>query len=348
MSDQISTFSIRRVGHRLQSLGRAGEWWGYKLSPILATAYATVSLSRLPLWPFLSTLGLLLLALAIGAVYVSILNDWTDRAIDRAAGKVNRLSGKSAGFVGVALSLCIGIGLGFGYYFWSLDPVISFCYLGAWVAYSLYSIPPARLKIRGFAGVLADASGAHLFPQLLTIAFLSHATRQTVPVGWWLAVGGWSLACGLRNILWHQLSDVAADRQAGIDTYVTRLGEQKARQVGRLLIFPIEGLTFTALLLLMNQPIPVVALLLYGLLEAGRWRLWGLKPEVLAPNQRIILNEYYTLLFPLSILIGQTLTYPADGVLLLLHLLLFGTHSPQTWRDLGAVVRLMVRKLAGR
>lgn len=348
MIGYLTTHSAQRAGRQFAGMARAGEWWGYKLSPLLATAYATACLTGVALWPLLPRLLLLLLALTVGAVYVSVVNDWTDLHDDLAAGKTNRLIGKSGTFVGMVLLTCVGAGLGFGVYFWFISSVGSLLYLGAWLAYSLYSLPPVRLKTRGLAGVLADAAGAHVFPQLLVVSLVSQWAEKAVPAGWWISVGVWALACGIRNIFWHQLSDAAADSRAGVDTFVHRRGERLTQRLGRWIAFPLEVLAFVTLLSLLGRVMPLVFLLLYGGLEACRWRIWRFIPYILEPSQRIVLNEYYALFFPLSLLLLQTMRYPSDGLVLVLHLLLFGQHGRPVWRDSALLTGIVYRKLLGR
>ncbi|MGA0556464.1 UbiA family prenyltransferase [Larkinella sp. VNQ87] len=338
---------LLRTSQEAVHVTRAGEWWGYKFSPLLATLYATAGVLETALWPLAPRLLLLLLSLTVGAIYVSILNDWTDREDDRIAGKTNRLMNKSARFVAIILTTCLSIGLGFGIYFWSLNPVISLFYLGSWMAYSMYSLPPFRLKIRGLGGVLADALGAHLFPQLLVVALVEHWAGQPLPPIWWLAIGSWALACGIRNILKHQLGDATADRQAGVRTLVTLQGERWAHRFGVGVMFPIECLGFAVLLILLGQVAPVVFLLLYSALETMRARLWGIRPAVLDPNQRIVLDEYYTIFFPLALLLTQAIRNPADAIILGLHLLLFGRHSLETAHEFQRLVIKAVRRLLG-
>ena len=327
-------------------MARANEWWGYKLSPLLATAYATAVLTNNTLWSMLPCLLILLLALTVGAVYVSLLNDWTDRAVDQAAGKANRLSGQSPTFVGLAIGSCLLVGLGFGIYFWFIAPAVSLWYLGAWIAYSLYSLPPFRFKVRGFWGTLADAAGAHFFPQLFTVALVSNWCTHSVSASWWWATGIWALTCGIRNILWHQLSDVEADRQAGIDTFVTQVGLSRAQRLGQWLVFPVEVISFSVILYLLNQPLLWLALGIYLLLEVMRWRIWRWRPLVLTPNQRIILNEFYISFCPLALLLIHSTHYLPDGAVLLAHLLLFGGHLVIPFRDLWQGVGNVWNRLA--
>src|SRR5437016_5425290 len=140
---------------------RADAWWEHKLALMLGTGYATAALLHAPLVRLWPTLMLALVALAAAAAFVSLLNDLTDVRDDRAAGKPNRLEGRSPAFATAGLVGCLAVGLAVGALAWRGDALTLALYGGAWLAFSLYSIPPARLKGRGVAGVLADASGAH-------------------------------------------------------------------------------------------------------------------------------------------------------------------------------------------
>ena len=295
------------TGRVASKIARAGEWWGYKIASVLATGYATAALLNQSLWPLAPYLLLLVVALTAGAVYVSILNDWTDRADDRVAGKPNRLANRPNRFVEKILGLCLIAGFGFGIYFWRLNPLSSLLYGGSWVAYSLYSLPPVRLKIRGLSGVLADAMGAHLFPHLLAVSLVGYWVGQPVPSLWWVAVGGWSFASGIRNILKHQLGDAAADRHAGVQTLVVRWGSYRAHGLGAFVAFPVEVLALGGMLFMLGQGIPILFLLAYLALEMLRARFWRIRPVILDPSQRIIFDEYYSIFFPLALLLTQCL-----------------------------------------
>lgn len=336
-----------RAFQQVVAVARASEWWAYKFAPVLATAYATASLLRVSIWPLLPRVLLLLLALAVGATYVSLINDWTDRDDDLATGKANRLARFSGRFVAVALALCLSAGLAFGVYFWRLSYLAGLLYLGAWVAYSLYSLPPFRLKKRGFWGVLADAAGAHFFPQLLTAVLVCRWVAASWPLLWLAAVAAWALGCGIRNILWHQLGDAAHDAGAGVDTFVTRRGRAAARGVAHWLAFPVEVAAFVLLLGLSGQGLSFLFLGLYAGLEWFRHRVWHVRLVVAEPqpNHRILLNEYYEVYYPLAFLLAQALRYPADGLVLAWHLLLFGRHLGRSFRELGRLMAVVKDKV---
>src|SRR5437868_10374130 len=85
------------------------------------------------LWPSLLTL---LFALVPGAAYVSLINDFTDRAEDLAAGKVNRLAGRSPGAIFILLAIPIALGAVF-VIAWRDDPLLLLLYLAAWLCFTL-------------------------------------------------------------------------------------------------------------------------------------------------------------------------------------------------------------------
>ncbi|TGE29541.1 UbiA family prenyltransferase [Hymenobacter metallicola] len=340
--------STQGLSGSVAEIARVQDWWSCKFSPVLATFYATACLLKAPVWPLLPKLLLLLLGLTVGATYVSVINDWTDLEDDRAGGKYNRVADKSTAFPALLLGLCLVVGLGLGIYFWRTSALSGLLYLGSWVAFSCYSLPPLRLKKRGLAGVLADACGSHFFPQLLTVSLVSAWTGLALPGLWYGAVGAWALACGIRNILLHQLDDVEADAQAGVDTWVRRQGPRLVQRLGQVVVFPIEVLAFGLLLWLSQQLWPVLLLGVYAVLEAFKWRIWSTPPRILEPDSRILLGEYYEVFYPLAFLLVLSAIHPLDGLVLGLHLLLFGLRFWQTIRQLGWAASLVMQKALSR
>ena len=330
---------------------RAAEWWEYKFVPIFALFYATGVLLDVPLatlWPQVLTL---LLALVPGAVYVSVLNDITDRDQDLAAGKANRLAGRSSMTVTALLALPLTLGLG-TMFMWRDDPLVLCLYAAAWLSFTLYSVPPIRLKTRGLAGVLADACGAHLFPSLLAVALTFRAVDRPIDVLWFVATGLWALAYGLRGILWHQLSDVANDRAAGVRTFVERHSSARVVALAKYLVFPVELVGLTLLLAQLHQPLVLAGLGAYGVMVAAKVRLWGMHATIVDSRPRfvLVLHEYYDVYLPLSILAAAAVHNTGDLIVLAVHLLLFPRRflhvSEEITRLLGICMRRFARELA--
>src|SRR5579859_5155610 len=210
---------------------RASEWWDYKLAPAAAVVYATALTLDIPqarLWPAAATV---VVALIPAAAYVSVINDLADRAEDQAAGKRNRFAGASLRQRVLFVVGTIAGGLCF-VFAWRADGLLLALYLAVWLAFSLYSLPPFRWKARGALGLIADASGAHLFPALLACALAFRAADMPLDALWLLSVGIWWFAFGLRGILWHQLSDLEHDRVAAVNTFVNQSGPRAAYRLG--------------------------------------------------------------------------------------------------------------------
>lgn len=321
-------------GPGLPETVRAGEWWEFKLSPIFATVYATALLVGLPilsLWPLLL---LLLAALVPGAAYVSVLNDLTDMDADLASGKANRLVGRSRAFAGAALACCVAPGVVLLFY-WRGDPLLFSLYLAAWVAFTLYSVPPFRLKERGAAGLVADACGAHLFPTLVAVVLVFRRGGAPLDAVWLASVAAWSLALGLRGNLWHQLGDLRNDEKAGLLTFARRHKIARLRTLGNFVLFPVEAAGLTLMLWRAGGWPAAAALGLYALLEWSRRVMWRTGVVVVVPRERssILLLEYYEVFFPLALLLASALRHPPDAFAAALHLLLFPRRAAQCVRD---------------
>jgi 4-hydroxybenzoate polyprenyltransferase len=271
---------------------RVDCWWEHKLSPTLATIYATATLSRIPfptLWPMVA---LALPALIVCASYVSVLNDLTDAKDDQASGKPSRWPGGASIYPALLLAGCIVAGGAF-LIVWRKDMWLFCAYLFCWLAFALYSVPPFRLKVRGIWGVLADASGAHLFPTLFAVLLVFHWYRTEAPAPWLILIALWSFAAGVRGILWHQLEDAVHDRKIGLRTFVCLHGMRAGERLG-LLSFLLEFAAFSRMLWLTRNALVLLVPVLYGLFALIRWRLLGIGLAVVKPRQasRMAMSEY--------------------------------------------------------
>jgi 4-hydroxybenzoate polyprenyltransferase len=333
---------------QLKKTARVQAWWSSKFSPLLGTFYATICYVESPILPLIPRLLLLLSSLVVGATYVSVINDWTDLADDLAGGKRNHLADKPAAFPVLVLVGCLLLGLGMGIYLWQLSILSGLLYLGSWVVFSAYSLPPLRLKRRGLAGVLADASGSYFFPQLLAVSLVPTWTGRPLPVWWYILVGVWAFACGVRNILYHQLGDAEADEQAKVNTWVRVRGMKFTQQVGQLVAFPIELIGLALLLGLSKQWWPLIMLATYIGLEAFKGRLWQKHALVLDPNARLLLAEYYEVFYPLGFLLVLLTRQLGAWLVLGGHVLFFAQPFWQACRYLGLAFFLSGRKLVRR
>lgn len=313
---------------------RASEWWGFKFAPIFAIAYATaytLRVSLLSLWPLFL---LALAALVPCAVYVSVINDLTDLNDDLASGKVNRLVGRSRAFVTSVLACFVLSGAAVAICLRSM-PLLLLLYLGAWTAFTFYSLPPIRLKRRGVFGLLADAAGAHLFPTLFVVCLVYRWCLQPIDRLWFAAVAVWSLTFGVRGILWHQLTDIDNDERIGLRTFARRHRLTRIRMLGDFVVFPTELCAFAVIVWRVNSRVPLAALFIYALLEFARAKRWRVNLTVVVPKPkfRILMLEYYELFFALGVILASSMRYSADAIIAAAHIALFPQRPAQTLKD---------------
>ena len=334
---------------RVAAIARGGEWWGHKLLSILCGFLLTLGMLGEAAAPHALELLVLFAALIPGAVYVSIVNDVTDISDDAAAGKPNRMAGRPVSVGTAAIASCIAAGILFAW-IWRDDTALVACYAAAWISFTFYSVPPFRLKRRGFAGVVADGAGAQLFPTL-TAALAAFAAAGAAPDPLWLAaIGAWALAYGIRSNLAHQLGDRDGDRRAGVGTFAAGRSPTSSERIATLVIFPAEVAALAVLLALLGWLLPIFALASYALLVVRRARRWGVRPVVAAPNAsyQIWMHEYYDVFLPLALLAGTAVLHPADLAVAALLLLLFRRRFLHSGRDFRRLIaRPIYRELRG-
>lgn len=325
---------------RLARATRAGDWWDYKLIPILTLYFATTVRLDVPIASTWAALLTLLGALVPGAVYVSLINDLTDVDDDAAAGKANWLIGRSRTPAIWGIIACLAAGSAFAWQ-WRAQPLLQMLYAGAWIAFTLYSVPPFRLKARSLAGVIADAGGSNLFPVLLAAAIAANAAGAARDWLWLGSVGIWAFAYGLRGILWHQLVDAEADRIGAVGTFVQRHGPYAAQRLGKWIAAPLEFVALAFMLFQIGGLAPLIAFGLYGLFVAAQIDLFEMKATLVEPKPRplFIGQRYYDLFLPIALLVGSAVHHPIDIIVIALHLLIFPQRPIQFINDIVAMKR---------
>jgi 4-hydroxybenzoate polyprenyltransferase len=319
--DLLSRF--RRMSAVLEN-ARSHEWWEFKIPPLLATAYATALLIHVSfhaLWPLLP---LILFSLLPGAAYVCVLNDITDLEDDLRCGKANRMAGRSGWFKLFALTACLLPGLAAAWFLRNYPLTLSL-YAANWIAFTLYSTPPFRLKVRGIWGVAMDAGGAHLLPTLWTASLIAEATGHAVPRLFLCSLGAWALAVGVRGILWHQLLDRENDRRGQVATFAAQKNPRSIRGFIAWGAFPLEVAALGLILIQVNTLWAWFILAAY-LAEAALIKSWlGIDVILVQPTSRyrIMFGEYYQLQYPLAFLFAMTQQSLEAGWLIALQLALF-------------------------
>jgi hypothetical protein len=305
---------------------RSHDWWEPKMTLIISMGLMSIYLyGTIPPTNGLIFLLPLICFTVAGAVYVSLINDFTDLREDLRADKKNRLQNYSSkiriGLISVSV-ICIFF---FIYLFLSYPLGVGFL-IASWIIYTLYSFPPVRLKARGGWGVLADSLGAHVFPSMGTFAIVSDFLVQSVDGYALTLIGMWSLFYGFRGILGHQYLDRIRDKMVGLQTFATQFPVQKMKRIE----FPLFLGEFIFLfgILLYFQFFLLLFLLgiyfLYILILKFRLRIQFalvLHPE--QPNWNILMASYYQVFLPIGLICLLATNTPWIYLLVPVFILLF-------------------------
>lgn len=330
----------RHVLQQAAGIIRAGDYWEYKIIPTLMIFYASSMQSDAPVRQMLYGFFLLILALFVGAAFVSLSNDWADRADDLVAGKYNRLHSKTGrqAFWMIAAPIFMGLIIAI---IWRNDYRLLFAFAAAWIVFACYSLQPIRLKARGFWGVMADALGSQILPAMMAI-LLAYGADAAIPHGWLLSVLAWSSGYGLRGILWHQLLDNEHDRKSTTRTFVQLHSAHYAAGLGCWLAFPIELCGLFGMFTYMGSAAVAVAIMLYYIMVDLRVHRFLAQIIIVQPQPRdlLLMQEFYTVFMPLTLLFSIAWCEEGGWILLCAHLLLFPMLWTQVLRDLWKMRKL--------
>jgi 4-hydroxybenzoate polyprenyltransferase len=320
------------------TLVRSGQWWDHKMPQLVAAA----ALCLLPASGSLDGPTVLLdlvlfLVAAVGvAAFGHVLNDLADIRTDALAGVNNQMAGLDV----PQRAAVLGVTVAAGGLPWLVLPTSArtLALLATEVVLlTIYSLPPLRLKDRAAAGVVADALYAYVVPILLTISVFTDLGGVPWPA-WWITVpvSTWMLLMGLRGILWHQIGDLAHDRRAGVRTFVTGVGADRAGSVvGGLVVVELlaAAASIATIAVATGQrwlPVFGVLYLTYRIFQVTilwteplHWSALG------TPNGRIryvgyvLLNEFVERWIPIAALIALAVQIPLLWIAVVVHVLAF-------------------------
>lgn len=335
-------FTNRKFKADSTRLIRVAEWWEHKFTPIFGTVFATAILLEIPFAELFKPIFFLFVALIPGASYVSLINDLTDIEDDRLAGKENNFAGKSKTLGIVLICICIAFGITVLFF---LQQTSFTLYLSAWLVFTLYSVPPFRLKKRGILGVFCDALGASVFPQLFAVAFLVQWFIKEMNFLWIILIGAWSLCFGLRGILWHQLKDRENDLKAGVSTFVQRYKTSTIQTTSKWILLPPEMLALVLILMLSTSYFGFIALTIYFFLEWLRSALWKIDMVIVtsANQHHLLMDEFYGVFYPIVCLACGFNLSPYYFLLAVIYIVIF---PHRIWQLFSEIIRLLIQLLS--
>ena len=291
-------------------LVRRREWWRAKVPLSILLLFLLIDGQPLTLAAVVALLGLVA-TVCCAANYGYALNELFDRQEDRRSGQDNVTNTTSGRGIWSIIILSATGALGFA--------AVSAGLLGTVLTGGVlllplaYSVPPLRLKARGWFGIIADALAAHVYPALLALAIVSFHDIRSISLVLVLTVGLWSLATGLRGIISHQLTTEARDLRAGLTTVVHRLGHGRIMSFVVFAILPIEIISFSAVLL---QSLTHVSFFLivgiFAVWEFLKFSLNALPQKIFTPKGcryiPFVDDTFYKVWGPLALLVDAAFT----------------------------------------
>jgi 4-hydroxybenzoate polyprenyltransferase len=330
----------------LASIVRARDWWDFKIPPLLGVAYMLVYIGEVPFRTGAPAIAVFFLFLIATASLGYFLNDLCDIEADRAAHKRN-VAGELA--IPVRAAVLTGLLLLVGTpWLWlpNTDPILLLVGLEL-ALFVAYAVPPIRLKERGALALVADALYAHTVPMLLTVLTFA-ALAEHVGHAWELwVVAGWSFLTGFRGILLHQVDDLKADQEAGIETAITPKTRLRALSCVLRFVLPIEAVLLGVLVCHVSTATPcfvayvgiALTILTARMLREVKRRAKEESARYRARAHRLrswadllgawTLNDFYEKWMPLFPLAALSVTDPMYLLVATGHVLLFRSALPR-------------------
>jgi len=176
--------------------------------------------------------------------YGYLVNDLTDRDIDRLHGKVNTFQDDSTGKATLIVFLFFILSIFFTIPFLKKDFFLPL-WIGWFLVSTFYSLKPIRLKERGKVGLAFVVLAQRGLPALIVFSAFGHGDWFTV-----LIFTVYILFRGLSSDLNHQYQDFHNDISTGTTTFAVQTGINKVQGILRASLEIEKGILLICLLLM--------------------------------------------------------------------------------------------------
>jgi len=202
--------------------------------------------------------------------YGYLINDFADRKLDMEQGKPNTFANMSNRQSILSVSIVLGLANLLAIYFFDRSGFVLLWLLWLFLS-TFYSIPPIRLKERGFPGLIVVVLAQRVLPVLLLLLALEYRNILDMTL---LTI--YVMLRGFSSDLNHQMEDYRADNLSDVQTFVVRTGIEKSSKIFKA-ILEIEKLFLFVILFrliqvsqyyLISLPIILLYTVFYGY---GEW-----------------------------------------------------------------------------
>jgi len=273
---------------RLQQFIRWRDWGFDKLPLFFLVAFYVVMAGGEDVRHFIPHFFIFVVLIITMALYGFLVNDLGDIELDRRHGKRNaflKMGPRKGALIvmGIVVVMVLAM-LPFLHQVWFV-PLMFFWFLES----TFYSLPPLRLKERGWLGLVASLTAQLPLPVLVTCTAFGYR------LGWdILAFVVYATCKGLSLDVGHQRLDLARDAQTGTDTFAVRQGYGRVTRLYTWTL-TLERLLLGIVLLAVMPGLPHIWFL--GMKISFVWPLlllylWLLVLTVLQARGRL-LDPYY-------------------------------------------------------
>lgn len=224
-------------------LTRTEAWWQPKLALLLAHCYLMFMIVEADPLDGLKFAALFVITSIGFGFFGHLTNDWSDRNSDAFQNKANMLSNSSIQERWLYLFGSLVVAL-MPWLIFPTNATIQALLVIEILLFILYAFKPVRLKERGFAGLVADALYAFVIPTCIVFKTGELYFSYNFNNSFYIIIVVWMLSSGLFNILLHQVTDLESDLAADQQTFVSKIGKQKAITLAKSVLLPAHLFAF--------------------------------------------------------------------------------------------------------
>ncbi|HBY57704.1 MAG TPA: hypothetical protein DEG96_07605 [Candidatus Atribacteria bacterium] len=283
-----------------ENIARWREWNTSKLPLIFLVFYYLIAINKdfsyTSLLSFLNFVAFVCLYASFGYM----INDFSDREVDKKAGKPKAIAQISPRVAKLVLFSIFLLGVLISLPFWLHNTDFLILLIAMYLISTFYSLPPVRFKERYWMGIIVASITQRVFPALLCFVIYNYF--------------GWDsllflllfFIIGIRWIIVHQIKDYKNDLKANVKTFITSIGILKGTRYLLKYVIPLEIVFLAIILIYAIIKIPLmgffvgVCLLITYLLGLRTTKEWLLNSVLVEES---FLSSFYFFYLPLSLTI---------------------------------------------
>jgi len=241
-----------------ESLIRWREWSTSKLPLIFFVFYYLIAINKNFSYTSLLLFFNFVVFICLYASFGYMINDFSDREVDKKAGKSKAIAQISSRAAKIVLFSIFLSGILISLPFWRYNYVFLILLIAMYMLSAAYSLPPLRFKEKRWGGIIVASITQRALPALLCFTIFRHSGWDSVLFLLLFFI------IGIRWIIVHQIKDYKNDLKASVKTFITSTGVLKGTRYLFVYIIPIE-----VILLVITLIYPIIKMPLLGFFISG-------------------------------------------------------------------------------